>query len=190
MSSRGKKKARRSQQQQLGDEDRISRLPDELIHHVLSHNLHCLNLDLPYDSKPINLSAFTSESLNKLTLKVNLEECELISDWNKLTLKVNLEECELISDCWDLPCLTTLRLKGMDHHSTFSDNWFTIKCLPALRKLHLDGYNLSESSFSFHLPALTTLCLSSCRLPATVWDFPALKCIELRGGELHILCAC
>ena len=171
MSSRWKKKARRSQQQ-LGDEDRISRLPDELIHHVLSHNLHCLNLDLLYDSKPINLSAFTSESLNKLTLKVNLEECELISD------------------CWDLPCLTTLRLKGMDHHSTFSDNWFTIKCLPALRKLHLDGYNLSESSFSFHLPALTTLCLSSCRLPATVWDFPALKCIELRGGELHILCAC
>ncbi|XP_017238197.1 putative F-box/FBD/LRR-repeat protein At4g03220 [Daucus carota subsp. sativus] len=248
MSNRGKKKARTSQQYDLGDEDRISRLPDELIHRVLSfvdakqavqtcvlskrwelvwtslpflrfglynyhkpivvskfmrhvlsnrndqsdvshlslsvrnkglsrhllekyvnyaisHNLQCLTLDLQDDSKPINLSAFTSKSLSSLTLKANLEKCERISD------------------CWDLPFLTTLSLKSMENHSKFSDNWFTMTCLPALRELRLDDYDLSESSFSFSLPALTTLCLCRCRLPSTVWDFPALKSIELHGKE-------
>ena len=248
MSNRGKKKARTSQQYDLGDEDRISRLPDELIHRVLSfvdakqavqtcvlskrwervwtslpflrfglynyhkpivvskfmrhvlsnrndqsdvshlslsvrnkglsrhllekyvnyaisHNLECLTLDLQDDSKPINLSAFTSKLLSSLTLKANLEKCERISD------------------CWDLPFLTTLSLKGMENHSKFSDNWFTMTCLPALRELRLDDYDLSESSFSFSLPALTTLCLFRCTLPTTVWDFPALKSIELHGKE-------
>ncbi|KAL1822751.1 hypothetical protein ACET3Z_009529 [Daucus carota] len=248
-SRRGKKKARTSRQYELGDEDMISRLPDELIHHVLSfvdtkqaiqtcvlskrwelvwtslpflnfglydnltpkvvskfmrhvlsnrnhesqvshlslsvrnkglsrhllekyvdyaisHNLHCLNLDLPHDSKPVNLSVFSSKSLNKLTLNANLEKCERISD------------------CWDLPCLTTLRLKGKNGYGEFSDNWFTMKCLPALRKLRFDDYDLSKSSFSFSLPALTTLCLNRCTLPTTVWDIPTLKSIELHGGQL------
>ncbi|KAK1402953.1 hypothetical protein POM88_002558 [Heracleum sosnowskyi] len=58
-----------------------------------------------------------------------------------------------------------------------SDSWFT--CLPALRILGLDNWDLSVSSFSLSFPNLTTLCLYNCTLPKKVWDLPALISLAL-----------
>lgn len=58
-----------------------------------------------------------------------------------------------------------------------SDSCFT--CLPALKTLGIYKWDFSNTSFSFQLPHLTTLCLSHCKLPQTIWDFPALLSLEL-----------
>ncbi|XP_017215971.1 putative FBD-associated F-box protein At5g53640 [Daucus carota subsp. sativus] len=251
MGSRAKKKAR-TLPQHLGDEDRISRLPDELIHKILSfvdakqavetgtlsrrwrflwttlpflsfgpyensepknvgklirhvlskrnhqshvsdlkfcvyekgcseklfeyfvdyasfHGVQSLYLELSPDYKPFKLSTFNSMSLNKLTLNVRLEECELQSG------------------VWDLPALTSLDLKHVcgyedlyRSNSWLKDSLFT--CLPALTTLSLDDWNLSQLS-SFSLPGLTSLCLSRCSLPK-VWDFPNLLSLQLDGERV------
>ncbi|WOH10736.1 hypothetical protein DCAR_0730206 [Daucus carota subsp. sativus] len=235
MGSRAKKKAR-TLPQHLGDEDRISRLPDELIHKILSfvdakqavetgtlsrrwrflwttlpflsfgpyensepknvgklirhvlskrnhqshvsdlkfcvyekgcseklfeyfvdyasfHGVQSLYLELSPDYKPFKLSTFNSMSLNKLTLNVRLEECELQSG------------------VWDLPALTSLDLKHVcgyedlyRSNSWLKDSLFT--CLPALTTLSLDDWNLSHlqldgervgSNMSDNLSALVNL---------------------------------
>ncbi|XP_074363863.1 uncharacterized protein LOC141704523 [Apium graveolens] len=178
MGSRGKKK-RRISPVEIGEEDRISRLPDELIHKIYSfldakeavqssalskrwehvwtnlpflnfgfskglvdkfikyafhHNLQCLSLELLDDHEPFKLSTFSSQSLEKLTLRVNLEECTLESDY------------------WDLPVLATLHLwhpRYSEKHrfldSWLKDSWFT--CLRELKTLCL--YDWDYPSFSF-----------------------------------------
>ncbi|XP_074355768.1 putative F-box/LRR-repeat protein At3g28410 [Apium graveolens] len=101
----------------------IKDLVDKFIEYAISHNVQSLTLDLLDDNKPYKLSTFSSKSLEKLTLRVNLEECAL--EW----------------DSWDLPALT-LRLwspgysiKDKFSGSWIKDLWFT--CLPALRTLDL-----------------------------------------------------
>ncbi|XP_017216179.1 FBD-associated F-box protein At4g10400-like isoform X1 [Daucus carota subsp. sativus] len=136
---------------------------EEFAHYAISHNAQSLYLELLRDHIPFKLSTFSSVSLNKLTLKVSLETCELQSDF------------------WDLPALTTLRLKYVrsyedkQRNSWLKDSLFT--CLPALTTLCLEGWDLSGSS-SFSLPALTTLRLCHCMLPK-VWDLPALLSLQL-----------
>ncbi|XP_074363860.1 putative F-box/LRR-repeat protein At3g59160 [Apium graveolens] len=145
----------------------IKDLVDKFVEYAISHNEQSLTLDLLDDHKPYKLSTFSSKSLEKLTLRVNLQECALESD------------------CWDLPALTTLHLwsPGYSKKDKFSgswikDLWFT--CLPSLRTLCLRDWILSDSSFSFSLPAITTLHLSKCVSPMTsVWNFPTVTSMQL-----------
>ncbi|XP_074363861.1 F-box/FBD/LRR-repeat protein At1g51370-like [Apium graveolens] len=93
-------------------------LVDKFIKYAFHRNLQCLSLELLDDHEPFKLSTFSSQSLEKLTLRVNLEECTLESDY------------------WDLPVLATLHLwhpRYSEKHgfldSWLKDSWFT--CLPA-----------------------------------------------------------
>ncbi|KAK1402969.1 hypothetical protein POM88_002574 [Heracleum sosnowskyi] len=77
----------------------------------------------------------------------------------------------------------------MESGANKKDSWLT--CLPALTTLCLYDWDLSrnrdlsQSSFSFSLPALKTLHLSHCIiLPKTVWDLPAL--ISLQLDTMHL----
>ncbi|KAL1810502.1 hypothetical protein ACET3Z_027492 [Daucus carota] len=221
MGSRAKKKAR-TLPQHLGDEDRISRLPDELIHKILSfvdakqavetgtlsRRWRLLWTTLPFlsfgpyqNSEPKNVGKLIRHVLSKRNHQSHISDLkfcvyekvcseklfetfvdyasyhgvqslylELSSEYkpfklstfnsmslNKLTLNVRLEECELQSGVWDLPALTTLDLKHVcgyedlyRSNSWLKDSLFT--CLPALTTLSLDDWNLSQLS-SFSLPA-------------------------------------
>lgn len=67
----------------------------------------------------------------------------------------------------------------MDEFCKLPDSCLT--CLPSLIDLHLARWNLLLSSFSFSLPNLTTLSLSECTLPETIWDFPALLSLVMHN---------
>uniref|UniRef100_A0A175YG98 F-box domain-containing protein n=1 Tax=Daucus carota subsp. sativus TaxID=79200 RepID=A0A175YG98_DAUCS len=139
-----------------------------VVEYAISHNVQSLDFGLLYKHQPFKLSTFNSNSLKKLTLRVRLEEFAM----------------EL--GCWDLPCLTTLFLKYPDFDLTkgnqISDSWFT--CLPSLRDLGLENWDLSISSFSFSIPDLTTLRLSNCILPKMVLDLPSLITLDLHNVNL------
>ncbi|KAL1810504.1 hypothetical protein ACET3Z_027494 [Daucus carota] len=143
------------------------KLFEKFVEYAISHGVQSLNLELSSEYKPFKLSTFKSTSLNKLTLKVRLQECELQSG------------------VWDLPALTTLDLKHACRYKYRSNSWLKdslFTCLPALTTLSLDDWNLSQLS-SFSLPGLTSLCLSRCSLPK-VWDFPNLLILQLDGERV------
>ncbi|XP_074369427.1 F-box/FBD/LRR-repeat protein At1g51370-like [Apium graveolens] len=142
-------------------------LVDKFIKYAFHRNLQCLSLELLDDHEPFKLSTFSSQSLEKLTLRVNLEECTLESDY------------------WDLPILATLHLwhpRYSEKHgfldSWLKDSWFT--CLPALKTLCLYDWDYPSFSFRLPFPAIRTLHLFKCNIPMkTVWNFPALTTIQL-----------
>ena len=92
------------------------------------------------------------------------------------------------SDCWNLP-VTSLYLKCQRLYSKIPELCAT--CLPALRTLSLDLWNLE--SFSFNMPGLTSLRLWRCYLPETVWNHGFRESRDKRCGtsrehERHICC--
>lgn len=137
-------------------------LLENFVEYAISHNAKYLDILLGYfHSKPFKLFTFSSRTLRKLTLQLELD--------------VELVEF----DCWDLPVLTTLHLKSPVYNdcSALPDSCLT--CLPALTTLCLEDWDFTRY-FSFSLPKLTTLCLSGTdRLPETVWNFPCLLSLEL-----------
>lgn len=147
-----------------------NRLPGGLletfVNYANSHNVQYFNLDLNYEHRPYKLSNLSSKSLKKLTLR----------------LKPNAS----LSDCWNLPVLTTLHLvcPSLDAKIKFPISCLT--CLPALRTLCLDNWNLSQSAISLSLPDLMTLRLYRCTLPQTVsvWNFPSLLSLDLCNVSL------
>ncbi|KAL1821034.1 hypothetical protein ACET3Z_015903 [Daucus carota] len=144
-------------------------LVDKYVKYAISHNVRSLTLELSYDDKLFKLSAFSSNSIRELTLKVRLEELNSSNYWH-----------------WSLPSLTTLHLKCLSREykvTMISKSWF--RCLPALTTLRLDDWLLSKSSFSFRLPALTTLCLSHTTLPEKSWkEFSNLLSLQLEGEDI------
>ncbi|XP_063940624.1 F-box/LRR-repeat protein At3g26922-like isoform X2 [Daucus carota subsp. sativus] len=195
MGSRAKKRTRVLET----EVDRLSSLPDDLIHKILSF----------LDAKEALQTSVLSKrwKLVWTTLPfLNFGEYEHSSSWNtsgfinhvmkhssrlikKLTLGVKLEDFASESDRWDLPALTYLRLKrpGLNGNHNLPDSCLT--CLPALRTLCLDNWDFSKSSFSFSLPDLTTLRLSGCtRVSRRDWNFPALLSLELDNVVLTWSC--
>ncbi|KAL1832628.1 hypothetical protein ACET3Z_002279 [Daucus carota] len=77
--------------------------------------------------------------------------------------------------CWNLPALTTLHLAAQPDHRILLPEWY-LSCLPALRTLVLEGFQLLDP---ISLPALTSLHLTNCILPQNSWDFPALLTLKL-----------
>ena len=77
--------------------------------------------------------------------------------------------------CWNLPALTTLHLAAQPDHRILLPEWY-LSCLPALRTLVLEGFQLPDP---ISLPALTSLHLTNCILPQNSWDFPALLTLKL-----------
>lgn len=135
----------------------------KFVKYAISHNVEDLNVHVRYMHKPVMLSSFSSNSIRKLKLRMILEGS--VSG----------------SDCWDLPALTSLHLCRLAICYENEDlPEVCISCLPALRSLCLDDWILTESSLSFDWPALTSFCLIKCELPEKVWNFPALKSLELR----------
>ncbi|KAK1403015.1 F-box domain-containing protein [Heracleum sosnowskyi] len=140
----------------------------QFLAYAISRNLETLSLVLNCKHMSYKLSTLSSRLLKKLTLGVKLEDFESESN------------------CWDLPALTYLCLKrpGLDGTHKLPESCLT--CLPALRTLCLDDWDLSKSSFSFSLPNLTSLRLSGCsRLSAQVWNFPALLSLVLEDVYLR-----
>ncbi|XP_017255629.1 putative F-box/FBD/LRR-repeat protein At4g03220 [Daucus carota subsp. sativus] len=135
----------------------------KFIEYAISHHVQCLIVHFRSDHKPYKLSNFNSDSIQKLELEIKPEDSLLESD------------------CWDLPVLSTLRLKSLTYSYYISDNRFYklekqyLTCLPALRDLSLEKWDL-HSLFSFI--DLTTLILRRCKLPK-VWNLPALTSLTL-----------
>ncbi|KAK1385525.1 F-box domain-containing protein [Heracleum sosnowskyi] len=137
--------------------------------YAISHNVEELNFDIASfgtSDDAIELSTFSSKTIKELTLRLNF--AELVE-----------------SDRWDLPVLTTLRLiQRAPYHS-----WMAYKlldscliCLPCLRTLLLDGFELPNS---FSIPSLTSLHLARCGLPQKVWDLPSLITLTLEDVSFN-----
>lgn len=131
--------------------------------HAISHNVEELNFDIASfgtRDDAIELSTFCSKTMKELTLKLNF--AELVE-----------------SDRWDLPALTTLRLiQRAPYHSQMTYKLLDscLICLPSLRTLLLDGFELPNS---ISIPSLTSLHLARCSLPRKVWDLPSLLTLTL-----------
>ncbi|KAL1832631.1 hypothetical protein ACET3Z_002282 [Daucus carota] len=93
---------------------------------------------------------------------------------HKLTLRPIQGELST-TRCWNLPALTTLNLAAQPDHRILLPE-LHLSCLPALRTLVLEGFQLPDP---ISLPALTTLHLTNCILPQNSWDFPALLTLRL-----------
>ena len=93
---------------------------------------------------------------------------------HKLTLRPIQGELST-TRCWNLPALTTLNLAAQPDHRILLPELHLL-CLPALRTLVLEGFQLPDP---ISLPALTTLHLTNCILPQNSWDFPALLTLRL-----------
>ncbi|KAL1832626.1 hypothetical protein ACET3Z_002277 [Daucus carota] len=93
---------------------------------------------------------------------------------HKLTLRPIQGELSA-TRCWNLPALTTLNLAAQPDHRILLPELHLL-CLPALRTLVLEGFQLPDP---ISLPALTTLHLTNCILPQNSWDFPALLTLKL-----------
>ncbi|XP_074341417.1 uncharacterized protein LOC141678892 [Apium graveolens] len=132
------------------------RVMKKYVNYANSHNLESLHVIL---DRGCSLSTFSSNSLKELTLAMKFESRTLVK-----------------SHCWTLPNLATLLLKNClnNKYLKVPESFFT--CLPALRTLGLDLFELPEF---FSLPALTTLRVKSCILPQQVWNLPALLTLEL-----------
>ncbi|KAK1368843.1 hypothetical protein POM88_034935 [Heracleum sosnowskyi] len=111
---------------------------------------------------------------------MNIKGFELNPAWlssthvKKLILKLDFGEFSEC-DCWHLPALKTLHLTQLGSITYTLPESYLI-CFHSLETLFLDGFDLP---ISVSLPALTTLRLSSCKLPPTFWDFPALLTLTL-----------
>ncbi|WOG83050.1 hypothetical protein DCAR_0102224 [Daucus carota subsp. sativus] len=137
-------------------------LLDRFIKYAIAHHVECLDVHLRHKHKPYMLGSFSSGSIKKLKVRMSFED--IVPE----------------SDCWDLPALTSLHLCRL---FLFFENQNLpercITCLPALRDLCLEDWDLRESSLSFNWPGLTSFCLIKCILPTKVWNFPGLKSLEL-----------
>lgn len=142
----------------FGIEDKFiisPRLFHKIVHYAISHNVKDLDIQ-GLEFNVAELSTITSTSLKKL--KLHLSSVELLK-----------------SHCWDLPALTTLQLKGPCPFRKMSFPRTYLMCLPSLRTLSLDSFDLP---IPISLPALTTLFLKRCQLPSKC-DFPALSTVTL-----------
>lgn len=142
-----------------------SRLIAKFIEYAISHRVRYLNVQFRSDHKPFKLSNFNSNSIQELELEI----------------KPNDSMSE--SDLWDLPVLSTLRLTSYFYYGFDADKLseLYLTCLPALRNLLLESWDLR--SFAFSLPELTTLVLCKCELPTNVWNLPALKSLTLNDVQ-------
>ncbi|KAL8090776.1 hypothetical protein AgCh_040009 [Apium graveolens] len=141
---------------------------DDFVEYAISHNVQYINLQIFYHHPTFKLSTLSSKSLKELTLRVKLMEFAVESEY------------------WDLPALKYLHLARptersrafLSIHHKLPESCLT--CLPALRTLGLENWDLSVSSFSFSLPDLTTLRVCRCTIfPGKIWNFPALSTLEL-----------
>ncbi|XP_074360529.1 FBD-associated F-box protein At3g52670-like [Apium graveolens] len=147
--------------------------PEDFIDYAIEHDVQDLSVKILNRHDPCKLSTFNSTTLKKLTLEIKLGAVASQSD------------------CWHLPALTYLCLVDpvllppfsfMDLHHKLPGSCFT--CLPALKTLCLENWDLSISSFDFSLPKLRTLRLCGCRkLPVKFWNFPALVSLELKDVD-------
>lgn len=141
----------------------------KFIEYAISHHVQCLNVQFRSDHKPYRLSNFSSNSIRKLILRMKPGDSLLESD------------------SWNLPALSTLHFQCyVDYISILK--WVEDKlleqyltCLPALRNLWLQHWDLQ--SFAFSLSELTTLVLRICKLINKVWNLPALQSLTLDDVE-------
>ncbi|XP_063936142.1 putative FBD-associated F-box protein At5g53640 [Daucus carota subsp. sativus] len=136
----------------------------KFVSYAIAHSVQHLNVHFREKHKPYKLSNFNCDCIEKLEMRMELDD--------------SLRE----SDCWDLPALASLRLRGYLVSGRLDKlPEMCVTCLPALRSLNLEEWNLER--FSFSLPNLTNFRLWCCRLPQTIWDFPVLKSLELCSVE-------
>ncbi|KAL8156666.1 hypothetical protein AgCh_001672 [Apium graveolens] len=135
-----------------------------LIRYPIDHNVVEVDIDLEFHRyQPFNLSTFSSNTTQRLKLRVPLD----------------FGDSSGSDGVWVLPVLKTLHLICPPHISNYKIPVSCLICLPALTTLCLDGVELPESLSSMSLPALTTLNLKRCNLPQEVWAFPDLLNLEL-----------
>lgn len=138
-------------------------LMENVIEYSISHSVHDLDFDLQFQRHhSFKLSAFSSNSIQKLRLGVHLDFSKL---WEP-------------GGCWDLPVLETLHLVCPIFKSKYKVPLSCLICLPALTTLHLERCEFPEL-VPMILPGLTTLTMARCKLPRIIWDFPALLTLEL-----------
>lgn len=161
--------SRRNHQSQISSLE-LAFLPAGLfakfVEYAISHHVQYLNVHLRRDHKPYKLSNFSSNSIQKLQLEMKFGD--------------SISEL----DCWDLPALNTLHLTSYyNNHVVGILSELCLTCLPALRTLCLEYFDLKSMSIS--LSSLTTLRLFKCKLPIIVWKFPALKSLTLHDVVFH-----
>lgn len=103
-------------------------LPDSLfakfVEYAIAHNVLHLKVYFREKHKPYKLSNFNSNSIQKLEMRMELDD-------SLLELK-----------CWDLPALTTLCLRGYLINSRLDKlPEISVTCLPALRTLNLEEWD-------------------------------------------------
>ncbi|KAL1812608.1 hypothetical protein ACET3Z_022673 [Daucus carota] len=139
-------------------------LMTEFIRYAIVRRVRYLNVHFRAEHKPFKLSNFNSVYIEKLELTIKLGDC--VSK----------------SDCWDLPALSTLCLTrknfcGFNRFDVDKLAEIYVTCLPALRNLSLESWDLQ--SCAFRLPELTSLVVRMCKLPSKDWDLPALTSLTL-----------
>ncbi|XP_074344366.1 uncharacterized protein LOC141683527 [Apium graveolens] len=139
----------------------------KFVDYAILHRVKCLNVQFRTDHKPFSLSIFNSSTIRELELHMKADDD--MSEFNCWNL-------------WDLPALSTLRLIRLTGYFYYESQGIELSvqnftCLPSLRNLLLESWDLLSSAFS--LPELTTLVLRKCKLPTNVWNLPALKTLTL-----------
>ncbi|XP_074348922.1 uncharacterized protein LOC141687514 isoform X2 [Apium graveolens] len=131
-------------------------LVDKFIDYAITHNVRNLNVDVPGADyleaiKLSNPNYLYSNTLRELVLKLPFCKFPEKSD------------C-----CWHLPALTTLHLIRPVYSKPYKLPISYLVCLPSLRTLLLDGFELPNS---ISLPALQTFILHAVRFPKNMSEF-------------------